>query len=151
MELLDTIEAPKITMMNSGLYSSNTDLWATPDYFFDSIKDEFNPTLDVCALPENTKCERFFTPEMDGLKQKWDGVCWMNPPYGRKIKYWVEKAYHESKNGSKIICLLPARTDTKWFHDFIYGKAEVRFIKGRIKFGEAKWNAPFPSMIVIFA
>lgn len=137
-------------MLTKGLFSSKTDLWATPQTFFDEIAKEFEFETDVCALPENAKCTRFFTPQMDGLKQRWTGVCWMNPPYGREIGKWVKKAYDESLNGATVVCLLPARTDTKWFHDFILGKAEIRFLKGRLKFGEGKNSAPFPSMLVIY-
>ena len=129
------------------MFSSKTDVWATPQDFFDKINLEFNLDLDVCAIPENAKCEKFFSPEQDGLKQEWDGNCWMNPPYGKEIGKWVKKAY-ESK--SLVVALLPARTDTKWFHDYIYGKTEIRFIKGRLKFGGSSNSAPFPSMLVIW-
>ena len=133
--------------INKGLFTSNTDLWATPQDFFDKLDEEFHFDLDVCALPENAKCTRYFTPDIDGLKQEWTGTVWCNPPYGRQIGKWVEKAY---KSDCTVAMLLPARTDTKWFHDYIYGKAEVRFIKGRLKFGGAEQGAPFPSMVVVF-
>ena len=132
------------------MFSSNTDMWATPQDFFDVINKEFNFTVDVCATAENTKCSLFFTPEQDGLMQKWEGVCYMNPPYGRSIGKWIQKAYNSSKEGAVVVGLLPARTDTKWFHEYIYNKAEIRFIKGRLKFGGCKNSAPFPSMIVIW-
>ena len=104
----------------------------------------------MCALPDNTKCNNYFTPDVDGLKQDWKGVCWMNPPYGRVIGDWVQKAYEESeKHGSTVVCLLPARTDTKWRHNYCM-KGEIRFIKGRLKFGNSKNSAPFPSAVVIF-
>lgn len=106
--------------------------------------------MDVCALQENAKCNKYFTPEQDGLKQDWIGTCWMNPPYGKTISKWVEKAYNEHiKHGSTVVCLLPSRTDTKWFHDYCM-KGEIRFIKGRLKFGGSKNSAPFPSVVVIF-
>lgn len=114
------------------LFSSKTDLWATPQDFFDKLNDEFHFDLDVCAIPENAKCQRYYTPEQDGLVQEWNGVCWCNPPYGRSIGKWVKKAY---ENKSTVVCLLPARTDTKWFHDYILGKAEIRFVRGRLRFG----------------
>ena len=137
--------------MNTELmFSSKTDLWATPQNFFDELNQEFNFTLDVCAIPENAKCKNYFTPDVDGLLQKWSGTCWCNPPYGREISKWVEKAYNASAEGATVVMLLPARTDTKWFHDFIYNKAEIRFIKGRLKFGNASASAPFPSMVVVF-
>ena len=132
------------------MYSSKTDLWSTPQYLFDELNKEFNFTIDVCAIPENAKCQKFYTPDIDGLQQKWDGVCWCNPPYGRSIGKWVEKSYEEYCKGNIIVMLLPARTDTKWFHNYIYGKAEIRFIKGRLKFGNSKNSAPFPSMICIY-
>jgi phage N-6-adenine-methyltransferase len=132
------------------MFSSATDLWATPQDYFDSVAKEFQFSVDVCALPENAKCKRYFSPEDDGLAQKWGGVCWMNPPYGRVIGKWVEKAYNSAQDGATVVALLPARTDTKWFHDYIYGKAETRFIRGRLRFGGCKNPAPFPSMLVIW-
>ena len=134
-------------MNNDLMFSSKTDLWGTPQDLFNELNKEFCFTLDVCALPENAKCKRYYTPKINGLLQKWDGVCWCNPPYGRQIGKWVEKAANVN---ALVVMLLPARTDTKWFHKYIYNKAEIRFIKGRLKFGNAKNNAPFPSMIVIF-
>ena len=119
-------------MNTETLFSSKTDLWATPQDFFDKLNDEFHFGLDVCAIPENAKCQRYYTPERDGLVQEWNGVCWCNPPYGRGIGKWVKKAY---ENKSTVVCLLPARTDTKWFHDYILGKAEIRFVRGRLRFG----------------
>lgn len=134
--------------MNTDLmFSSKTDLWATPQELFNELDSEFHFTVDVCALPENAKCKQFFTPEIDGLKQEWAGVCWCNPPYGRKIGLWVKKA---AKSSCTVVMLLPARTDTRWFHDYIYGYAEIRFIKGRLKFGGCDNSAPFPSMICVF-
>lgn len=129
------------------MFSSKTDLWETPQAFFDALNEEFHFTLDVCAIPENAKCPDYYTPEQDGLSQPWHGVCWCNPPYGRKVGKWVEKA---ATCGATVVMLLPARTDTKWFHDYIDKKAEVRFVRGRLRFGGAPHAAPFPSMIVIF-
>lgn len=133
--------------MNDALFSHKTNLWETPQDFFDRLNKEFHFDLDVCALPDNAKCERYFTPDMDGLKQKWTGTVWCNPPYGRQIAKWVKKA---AEAACTVVMLVPARTDTGWFHDYIYGKTEVRFIRGRLKFGGAKWNAPFPCMVVIW-
>lgn len=129
------------------MFSSKTDLWETPQDFFDEMDREFCFTLDACAIPENAKCERFYTPDMDGLSQKWGGTVWCNPPYGRQIGNWVKKA---AESSATVVMLLPARTDTKWFHDYILGQAEIRFIKGRLKFGGQKNAAPFPSMVVVF-
>ena len=137
--------------INSGLFTSNTDLWATPQELFDKLDAQYHFETDVCALPENAKCERFFTPEMDGLKQEWTGVCWMNPPYGRQIGAWVRKAYESARdNLAMVVCLLPARTDTAWYHDYVLPHAHVTFVRGRIKFGGAKHGAPFPSVIAVF-
>lgn len=136
-------------MLNKGLFTSSTDLWSTPQDFFDKLNDEFMFDLDVCATNENAKCENYFTISDDGLNEKWTGSVWCNPPYGREIGKWVKKA-HESRETAEVVMLLPARTDTKWFHDYIYNKAEIRFIKGRLKFGGSKNSAPFPSMVVIF-
>lgn len=131
------------------MFSSKTDMWATPQEFFDKYAKQYRFTTDVCAIPENAKCHRFFSPEDNGLLQEWDGVCWMNPPYGRGIGEWVKKAYESSFKGATVVCLLPARTDTIWWHDYCL-KGEVEFIKGRIKFGGCKNNAPFPSAVVVF-
>ena len=133
------------------MFSSKTDQWATPQDFFDKLDAEFHFTLDPCADEHNHKCPKYFTKEQDGLKQSWQGeTVFCNPPYGSEIKKWVEKSHNESQNGSTVVMLIPARTDTSYFHDYIYGKAEIRFIRGRLKFGDSKNSAPFPSMVVIF-
>ena len=137
-------------MNTAVMFSSATELWATPQDFFDQLDNEFRFNLDVCALPENTKCPAYYTPEMDGLSQPWYGRCWCNPPYGRQVGRWVKKAAESAAEGATVVMLLPARTDTAWFHDYIYEKAEVRFVRGRLKFGGCKNSAPFPSMIVVF-
>lgn len=139
-------------MINKGLMSSNTDQWATPQSFFDQLNEEFNFTLDPCADKENAKCKKFYTKEDDGLKKDWGGeTVFCNPPYGRAIKDWVKKCSEEGqKINTKVVMLIPARTDTIYFHEYIYQKAEIRFIRGRLKFGEATNSAPFPSMVVIF-
>lgn len=129
--------------------SSATDLWATPQDFFDKLDDEFGFTLDVCASPENAKCDRYFTKADDGLTQEWTGVCWMNPPYGREIGHWMRKALESSATGATVVCLVPARTDTAWWHDCAM-RGEVRFIRGRLKFGGHTNSAPFPCAVVIF-
>lgn len=140
--------------MNTELmFSSKTDLWTTPQDFFNNLNDEFNFNLDPCSTQENAKCENYFTIKENGLIQSWGGYnVFCNPPYGREIKKWVEKAYNESKKeNTKIVMLIPARTDTSYFHNYIYNKAkEIRFIRGRLKFGNSKNSAPFPSMVVIF-
>lgn len=134
------------------MFSSKTDQWATPQDFFDELNKEFNFNLDPCADELNHKCDKYFTEEQDGLKQEWGGyTIFCNPPYGSVLKDWVKKCHDESKKpNTKVVMLIPARTDTKYFHEYIYNKAEVRFIKGRLKFGNSKNSAPFPSMIVIF-
>lgn len=135
--------------INNGLFTSKTDMWATPQEFYNLLNEEFHFELDVCAIAENAKCDKYYTPEIDGLKQEWKGICWMNPPYGRDIRDWMKKAYEESQKGTTIVCLVPARTDTRWWHDYCM-KGEIRFIKGRLKFGNSKNSAPFPSAVVIF-
>lgn len=130
-------------------FSSKTDLWSTPQDFFDKYNEKYKFTLDVCATDENAKCDLYYTKENDGLKQDWVGVCWMNPPYGRQIKEWVKKAYESSLSGVTVVCLLPARTDTKWWHEYCI-KGEIEFIKGRLKFGGSRVGAPFPSAVVVF-
>lgn len=135
------------------LYTSNTDEWATPQEFFDKLNAEFHFTLDPCALPTNAKCAKYYTPQDNGLSQNWGGeIVFCNPPYGRAIYDWVRKCSEESKKpNTTIVALIPARTDTRYFHEYIYNKArEVRFVRGRLKFGNSKNSAPFPSMVVVF-
>ncbi len=152
--------------INIGMFTSNKSEWETPQEFYEELNKEFGFTLDVCALPKNTKHRAFLSPEGNGsLNTSWANVgiahtgkpniCWMNPPYGRKIGEWVERAYVESLKGATVVCLLPARTDTKWWHNYCM-KGEIRFIKGRIKFidpdnrNSKPQPAPFPSAIVVF-
>jgi phage N-6-adenine-methyltransferase len=130
-------------------FSSATNEWATPQDFFDQLNAEFQFTLDPCATEENAKCAKFYTEKDDGLVQSWDNErVFCNPPYGRAIGHWVKKA--SEARGGMVVLLIPARTDTRYFHDYIYGKAEIRFIKGRLKFGAGSAPAPFPSMVVVF-
>jgi site-specific DNA-methyltransferase (adenine-specific) len=134
--------------MDKVLFSSNKEDWETPIDFFNKLDQEFHFSIDVASNSKNHKCERYYTEKENGLLQDWTNeVVWCNPPYGRKIGDWVEKA---SKSKAIVVMLIPARTDTKWFHEYIYNKAEIRFIKGRLKFGNSLNSAPFPSMIVIF-
>ena len=137
--------------MNKVAYSSKRHDWATPQYLFDQLDAEFHFTLDPCCTHETAKCEKHFTPEEDGLAQSWDGeTVFCNPPYGKELVKWVKKSAESSGNGTTVVMLIPARTSNGWFHDYIYGKAEVRFIRGRVKFVGAEHNAPFPSMVVVF-
>ena len=157
-------------------FTNKSNEWETPRSLFKELDDEFNFTIDVCATKESAKCERFYTKQTNGLAQSWENeVAFMNPPYGREIGAWVEKAYRESLNGAVVVCLIPARTDTRYWHDYIFPNAEIRFLKGRVKFlnsgeeveyieqlglfGEEKSEvvssdgdmpAPFPSAVVIF-
>ncbi len=134
------------------LFSSKSDDWPTDQAFFAKMDRKYGPfALDVCATAENAKCARFFTAEMDGLQQPWEGLCWMNPPYGKTIGLWIRKAWQASVEGATVVCLLPARVDTRWWHDFIKPyAAEIDFIRGRLRFGDANNSAPFPSVIVVF-
>jgi phage N-6-adenine-methyltransferase len=124
--------------------------WETPQPFFDALHAEFTFTLDVAAKPNNAKCARYFTAADDGLAQFWDGVCWMNPPYGKTIGMWVAKAYESALQGATVVCLLPVRTDTKWWQQYCMSPVEVRFVPGRLTFGGAANPAPFPNALVIF-
>ena len=129
-------------------FSSQTDNWATPQDFFDKLNEEFQFTLDPCADDHNAKCSKYFTKEDNGLEQDWSGeIVFCNPPYGRDIKNWVKKA---NDSHALTVMLIPARTDTSYWHDYIFNKAEVRFLRGRLKFGDSKNSAPFPSAVVIF-
>jgi phage N-6-adenine-methyltransferase len=134
-------------MNNELMFSSKTELWATPQKFFDAISVLYGPfDIDVCADASNAKCPVYFDKAADGLAQTWTGKCWMNPPYGRDIGKWMKKA---SESNATVVCLVPARTDTNWWHEYAM-KGEITFIKGRLKFGDAKNSAPFPSAVVVF-
>jgi len=140
-------------MINKGIMSSNTSEWATPKWLFDLLNKIYCFTLDPCSTDKNAKCKKHYTEKEDGLIRDWKGEnVFMNPPYGRAIGKWVEKCFFEAKADPwhKKVALLPARTDTKWFHDFIYPHADICFIKGRLKFNDGKGSAPFPSMIVVW-
>lgn len=137
--------------MNKVLFASNKMDWETPQWLFDMLNLEYNFTMDVAASSENRKCGIYYNEQSDGLNSPWLGNCWCNPPYGRQIGEWVKKAHNEARNGNATtVMLIPARTDTKYFHDYIYGKHEIQFLKGRLKFSNSKSSAPFPSMIVVF-
>lgn len=138
--------------MNKIIFSSKTDQWATPQSFFDELDHEFDFNLDACADESNHKCDHYYTAQQNGLLQNWGGYrVFCNPPYGKDISKWVEKCYKEGQKENTIVCLLiPARTDTKYFHDYILHRSEIRFVKGRLKFGDGHDSAPFPSMVVIF-
>ena len=142
-----------MAQLSKALFSSTKEDWATPQDFFDKLDEEFHFDLDPCADAENAKCKEYFTKEENGLLKDWGGRrVFCNPPYGRKSTgEWIQKCYEEAKKpGTVVVALIPARTDTRFFHDYIYHKAEIRFIKGRLKFGGCKGAAPFPSMVVIF-
>jgi len=137
-------------MMTSGMTSANRSDWSTPQMLFDALNDKYGPfTLDPCASPENAKCAAFFTEADDGLTQPWSGRVFMNPPYGRQIARWMQKAWEESQKGVRVVCLVPARTDTAWWHEYAQ-RGEIKFIRGRIQFGDSRQNAPFPSAVVVF-
>ena len=130
-------------------FSSKTNEWDTPKDFYETLDREFHFTLDPATNGTNSKCARFYTQADDGLAQSWDNeAVFCNPPYGREIGRWIEKA--SKATGGVVVMLIPARTDTRYFHDYIYNKAEIRFLRGRLKFGGSKNSAPFPSMLVIF-
>lgn len=136
-------------MNTKGLFSSHSTEWTTPQWLFDELNEEFNFTVDLCATKENRKCLKYYSVDNDGLQRDLTGErVFCNPPYGAKeLPKWIKKC---ACSKCLSVMLLPARTDTKAFHDFIYKKAEIRFIKGRLHFGNSANSAPFPSMIVIF-
>ena len=143
--------------MNEVHFMSKTNEWATPDVLFAQIAETWGPfTLDPCATEENAKCKRFYTMQDDGLSQSWQGESvFMNPPYGRQISKWIEKAYHEvhKNNGitTRAVCLIPARTDTSYWHDYVMRSDEICLIRGRVCFeGGGGGRAPFPSCVVVF-
>ena len=139
-------------MINKGLFSSNSNEWATPKDLFNDLNKKFSFTLDPCANDENHKCDKYYTIKEDGLKQEWEGECvFCNPPYGREIANWVKKCYEQHiKHNITVVMLLPARTDTSYFHNYIYHKSEIIFLRGRLHFSDGSNPAPFPSMIVIY-
>lgn len=136
--------------INGALFSSKSGEWATPQTFFDRLNAEFHFTLDPCATHENAKCANYYTIEDDGLAQPWPGRVYVNPPYGREIGRWVRKAYEEVKQIALVVMLIPARTDTAYWHDYVMRASEIRFVRGRLRFGDAAHSAPFPSAVVVF-
>lgn len=131
------------------LQPGETDVWATPQWLFDALNKEFGFTLDPCSDGKNAKCPKFYTPTENGLLRDWGTeTVFMNPPYS-EVDVWMRKAYGAAQEGATVVCLIPARTDTQWWHAYVM-KAEIRFIKGRLKFGDAENSAPFPSAIVVF-
>lgn len=142
--------------MNAALLSSEKMDYCTPQNFFDELNREFHFVLDAAATAKNAKCRMYYTQEENGLEMPWDcgGAVFCNPPYGRETGKWVRKAWRESQKGTTIVLLIPARTDTSYFHNYIYGQAEIRFVRGRLRFedeeGKAFQGAPFPSMVIIY-
>lgn len=146
---LEALSPPDLDPTMAVMSSSASPEWATPQDVFDELDAEFGFELDVCATDENAKCARYFTQVDDGLAQEWTGRCWMNPPYGDTIGAWVRKARESAMAGAVVVCLVPARVDTAWWWDNCW-QAEIRFIRGRLRFGAGDVGAPFPSAIVVF-
>lgn len=141
-------------MNEEAMFSTGTITWSTPQDLFNKLNDEYGFTLDTCADTSNYKVKNYFNQKQNGLAQSWqDNVCWCNPPYGKTIADWIDKARTECSPNCRIVMLLPARTDTRWFHDYIYNNLDctIEFIKGRLKFSGHKNSAPFPSMLVEFS
>jgi len=139
-------------MNTKTLFSSASNEWTTPKWLFDQLNEEFKFTLDPCSTDENHLCDKYYTIKDNGLLMSWkDEVVFCNPPYSTQLKHWVEKCFRENyENNTTVVLLMPARTCTKFFHSYIYNRAEIRFLKGRLKFSNSKNSAPFPSMIVVF-
>lgn len=135
--------------LNQGLFSSLTPEWPTPTGVFQALNTRYHFDLDACATRENAKCERYFSLEQDALRQEWTGTVWANPPYGRELGRWLKKAYESSQQGATVVCLVPARTDSHWWHAYCM-KGNIFFIRGRLRFGDAQNSAPFPSAVVVF-
>ena len=134
------------------MFSSGSGNWTTPQDFYDKLDQEFNFTLDPCCTPGTAKCKNYYTESDDGLSKSWGGhTVFMNPPYGRGIKHWIRKAYEESlKPDTVVVILIPSRTDTKYWHDYCMKASSIRFVKGRLKFGNSRNSAPFPSVVLVF-
>ena len=143
-----------VSLWNPGLFSSDRQTWATPQALFDAVNEEFRFTLDAAASPDNAKCQAYICQDQDALAVSWaelsSGPVWLNPPYGRQIGKWIEKAYRESQAGLCVVCLVFARTDVKWWHQWAMKAAEIRLIPGRITFGGADNSAPAPSCLLVF-
>lgn len=146
-------------MINNGLFTSNDSTWTTPQDFFDKLDKEFRFGLDAAALRSSAKVPNYLGPDhdllwrRDALTVEWTGAAdgtwiWLNPPYGRAIKDFMRKAHEEVGKGARVVALVPARTDTAWWHNYCI-QYEIRFIRGRLKFGNSKNSAPFPSALVI--
>jgi phage N-6-adenine-methyltransferase len=133
-------------------FKHETVVWETPKRLFEALNAQFHFTTDVCADASNAKCLRYFSQEQDGLRQRWEGMCFCNPPYGAEISLWVQKAFESSLFGTTVVCLLPARTDTRWWQRFILllPSEDIHFLPGRQRFSESGNSAPFPSAVVIF-
>ena len=138
--------------IHKSLYSSRSEEWPTPQDFYKQLDYEFGFNLDPCATVRNAKCRRYFTLKEDGLSQDWGRhVVFCNPPYGKQMRGWARKCYEAALEGATVVLLAHSRTDTRWFHDWVYGKAaEIRFVRGRLRFGDGKQSAPFPSMVAVF-
>lgn len=137
--------------ITKGLFTSRTEEWETPEYVFSALNAKFLFQVDVCATSKNAKCKVYFDKSVNGLQREWSPFrCWMNPPYGKNISKWMKKAFEESQRGALVVCLIPSRTDTKWWHDWVMRASEIQFVTGRISFGNEKQSAPFPSCIVIY-
>lgn len=137
------------TELSNALFSTGNVEWSTPDELFGELDKIFNFALDACASRTNAKCPHYFTKGQDALRQRWNGTVWMNPPYGNQIGAFMQKAYEESVAGATVVCLVPSRTDTRWWHGYAK-RGQIFFLRGRLKFGGATSSAPFPSAIVIF-
>lgn len=141
----------RIIMVDKVHFSSKKQDWQTPQDFFNTLNDEFFFTLDVCANKDNHMLDNYLTEEEDGLTYDWGkNICWMNPPYGREISKWLRKAHSAALYGATVVCLIPARTDTKYWHNYVMKADEVRLVKGRLKFQGAEHPAPFPSAVIVF-
>jgi phage N-6-adenine-methyltransferase len=140
-----------LTNDSRACFTSKRPDWATPPDLFARLDAEFHFTLDVCATADNAKCARYFSPEEDGLRQSWGrNTCWMNPPYGRGMEKWIVKAWEASWHSALVVALVPARTEMGWFHTYVLGIAEIRYIRGRLRFVGSRYNAPFPSILIIW-
>ena len=134
------------------MVSSKTNEWATPQSLYDELNQEFQFTLDPCATKKNHKCDKYYTIQDDGLLKRWEGVVFMNPPYGGNTKAWIQKAYQESLKGAVVVCLIVSATDRSYWHDYIFPyAAQIRFLRGRLKFGDSKTTAPFSSAVIVFS
>ena len=152
IQIVDIVDQSENRNENIKKKSNKSVEWSTPTDLYNELDQEFHFDCDVCATPQNAKTNKYYTKKEDGLKQEWKGTCFANPPYGRGLNQWVEKAFNSAINDkATTVMLLPVRSDTNWFHDYCLKSNDIRYLRGRLKFNDGEGSAPFPNMVVVFS